>query len=140
MNETTHWFLAQAQQEVHPLIAVSDPFWPEAVKWVEEQGDKKIQAPMLFTSLEQAEDELREHNASAPDSYLGFIEKYGEEVVNEAFDNSAPLHVFGLPAELLADKLDEAEIPYVMVDEEIKSRGNLIQQLRHEAGDDREDD
>jgi hypothetical protein len=103
------------------------------MKWFEEQGDKEIKAPMLFTSLEAAEEELRKHNESASGSYLDLRKEHGEEAVNKAYDNSQPLEVFGLSAALLVSKLEDAEFPYVMVDGELRNRGNLIQELRDGA-------
>ena len=49
---------------------LSIPWWPEAVKWEHKDGNERVDAPMLFTTREAAEAQLREIQDAEADNYL----------------------------------------------------------------------
>ena len=138
MVETRYWFLAAADEDQFgtlpmPENVLSIPWWVEAVKWVHEDGNERVAAPMLFASREAAEVELREHEEADIDSFLGNVDKHGEEAVNTAYRNTGPLHVFGIARDSLTDKLEDSDFLCVMVDGRLKLRQDFIEKLRDDA-------
>jgi hypothetical protein len=80
MPETPYWYVAVA-----PL---SVPYWPEVAMCETEVGDEHVVTPMLFTTRENAEAELRMLREGEADAYLRAVVKYGEKNMNEALDNT----------------------------------------------------
>jgi hypothetical protein len=68
-EEKKRWAARRARQ----LSAPSIPRWPEAVKWEHEDGKERVHAPMLFTSREAAEAQLREIQDAETDNYLSLV-------------------------------------------------------------------
>jgi hypothetical protein len=66
------------------------PWWTEVVKWIHQEGVERVDAPMLFSTLEGAGEQLRALHGAAADEYLRLVEQHGEEEVNEAYENTPP--------------------------------------------------
>ena len=71
--------------------------------------------------------------AEEPDSHLRLIEEHGEEVLNRAWENAAPLHVFSMDRGWLLDLLEDSDFLCVMVDGRLKLRQDLIEELSTDA-------
>jgi hypothetical protein len=102
--------------------ALSIPWWPEAHKWKHKQELEYVQAPMLFSTREAAEKEKRAVQGPEPE--------YGEELVNAAYDNTAPLRAMWLDWGSLLDKLEDSDFLCVMVDHKLKLRQDFAGELR----------
>lgn len=132
MEEQQYWYLAQGKEDEpeDSLRVLSIPWWPEAVKWEHREGTEQVDAPMLFTTREAAEAEVRGLSEPDPDGYLRLVSALGEKTVNEALDNSSPYRTFSLNSERLADKLEDSHFLCVMVDGRMKLRQDLLEELR----------
>ncbi len=133
MGAQRYWFLAPGKEDTPPEAAISVPWWPEVQpRWVHspEYGPEYLEAPMLFTTEEAAEEERRHLEDTELESYLDLVERYGEENVNEAYDNTLPLRVFGMSRDELLDKLENSDFLCVMVDDKLKLRGDLVEELK----------
>jgi hypothetical protein len=136
--EQQYWIIGHAgTDEVgrpHPTERViSVPWWPEAMKYTHEDGNERVDAPILFTSEEAAEVELRKTNEAEPDSYLKLVNQHGEQQVNQAYDNAAPLTVLVIDREALADKLGDSDFLCVVVDGRMMLRQDFIEELSSDA-------
>jgi hypothetical protein len=108
-------------------IALSTPWWSEALKWEHKQELEYVQAPMLFSTREAAEKEKRAVEGDEPE--------YGEELVNKAYDNPASLRVMWLDWGWLLDKLEDSDFLCVMVDHKLKGRQDFAEELRKKLED-----
>lgn len=107
---------------------LSVPAWPEALRREDEEG---MEAPMLFTHREAAERQRRELGDPGPDEYLEVVNALGEDIANEAFDNTLPYRVYALPREWLLLKLEDSYfVEWLFVDGELKRRVDLMGELR----------
>ena len=75
MVKQRYWIIGHAGVDrsgrPHPAEKVfSPPWWPEAMKYIHEEGNERVVAPMLFTSEEAAEEQLQKAEATETDSYL----------------------------------------------------------------------
>ena len=95
-----------------------------------EVNGEPIIAPMLFTTRDKAEAELRWFNTEEPDEYLRAIRVWGEDDWNRALDNTPPQQVFEIGEWLLREHLNDSELTWVMVDHEPKPAQELAQELR----------
>ena len=68
---------------------------------------------------------------SEPEAYLDLVERFGEADVNEAFDNTAPLRAVWVDRDTVLDGLREVEFLCVMVDDRLRLRDDLIQELQN---------
>jgi len=118
---------------------LSVPWWPEALRWWPEKEDFESSAPVLFTTREAAEAELRRVEESEPDLYLkaingvrawaahhGVEEQDAEDFYDEAVSNSEPYRVYGLDVDLLILKLEDAMFSRVVVDGRVMTREDLL--------------
>ena len=103
------------------------------MKYTHEEGNERVDAPILFTSEEAAEVELRETEEAEPDSYLKLVNQHGEQHVNQAYDNTAPLTVLVIDREALADKLGDSDFLCVVVDGRMMLRLDFIEELSSDA-------
>jgi hypothetical protein len=136
--EQQYWIIGHAGTDEggrpHPAERVfSVPWWPEAMKYTHEDGNERVDAPILFTSEEAAEVELRKTNEAEPDSYLKLVNQHGEQQVNQAYDNAAPLTVLVIDREALADKLGDSDFLCVVVDGRMMLRQDFIEELSSDA-------
>jgi hypothetical protein len=69
---------------------------------------------------------------SEPPLYAQAVEVGGQGVGGEGVNSTPPYKVFGLDADLLAGKLEDAEFEYVMVDGRMQLRRDLIEELRRD--------
>lgn len=136
-EEQRYYFLAQADE--HPALGattpaeqvISIPWWPEAVTNYYRKEVERVDAPMLFTAREKAEEALRHLVNQEPEAFLAIVAEVGEADAQDALDNSAPLHVFELDRGDLLDKLQDSDFLCVDLDGRFKLRRDLIEYLRH---------
>jgi hypothetical protein len=136
--EPQYWVIGHAGTDEggRPLPAervFSVPWWAEAMKYTHEEGNERVDAPILFTSEEAAEVQLRKTEEAEPDSYLKLVNQHGEQLVNEAYNNAAPLTIIGIGRDALADKLEDSDFLCVVVDGRMKLRQDLIEELSCDA-------
>jgi hypothetical protein len=86
-------------------------------------------APMLFSSRESAEAELRRLEGLDADAYLRAREEYGEELIDAAYDTTPSLEVFEMSEWLLRENLSDSEIIHVMLDNRLKPARDLLTEL-----------
>lgn len=117
--------------------ALSPPYWIEIEpRWVQELGDATVEAPVLFTTREAAEEERRHREDTDPETYLDLVERYGEETINRAYNNTSTLRVLWMDRNTLLSKLEDADFEYVMVGGELKLRRDFMKQLRRKQEED----
>jgi hypothetical protein len=121
MSEPSYWYLGTSP--------ISVPYWSDVTMYETEVGDDRVLAPMLFTTREKAAAELRRHEEAEADAYLQAVERYGEEDLNKALDNTPEQQVFGIGAWLLGEHLKDSDHRYVMVDGEVKTPIDLLAEL-----------
>src|SRR3712207_3152011 len=93
------------------VAPVSDPYWDGVVMFnMQVEGGEHLAAPMLFTTREYAEAELRTLREEMPDAYLRAVDEYGESDVNEAMDNTPELGVFAMDPRLLGERLEDSHL------------------------------
>jgi hypothetical protein len=129
MSEQRYWFLARGNDEARAELALSIPWWPEAVKWIHEEGDEHVAAPMLFTTREAADEELSAIEDTEAGSFLDLVEQHGETTVNEAYDNTPPWRSFDIDPGILLDKLEDSDFLCVVVDHQLKLRQDFVAEL-----------
>jgi hypothetical protein len=95
-----------------------------------EAEDVRVSAPMLYTTRETAEAELRILREGMPDAYLRAVGEYGETDVNEALDITPELRVFEIDSWLLGEHLKDSDLMYVMVDDRLRLAWELSEELR----------
>ena len=113
------------------VAPVSDPYWDGVVMFnMQVEGGEHLAAPMLFTTREYAEAELRTLREEMPDAYLRAVDEYGEPDVNEAMDNTPELGVFAMDPRLLGERLEDSHLTYAMVDDRLRLAQDLSEELR----------
>jgi hypothetical protein len=122
MPETSYWYVA-----ISPL---SIPYWTEVAMCETEVGGERVVAPMLFTTRENAEAELRILREGEADAYLRARDEYGEKNINEALDNTPEKRVFEIDPWLLGEHLKDSDFKYVMVDDRLRFAWELSEELR----------
>jgi hypothetical protein len=122
MSETSYWYLAVA-----PL---SIPYRTEVAMCETEVSGELVVAPMLFTTRENAETELRLLREEEADAYLRARDEYGEKNINEALDNTPEKRVFEIDSWLLGEHLKDSDLMYVMVDDRLRLAWELSEGLR----------
>ncbi len=127
MDEQRYWFLAEGYEDTKAEVSV--PWWPEAEHGEYGEGREHLEPPALYTTKERAERNLRRHQDAAPDSDLNLVERYGDEVANKAFNNALPLRVFEMSTDLLLIKLEYSDFLCVLVDDKLRLRQDLIDEL-----------
>ncbi len=132
-GEPRYWYLAQGREDdpEEKMNVLSVPYWPEALRWDNGEG---VDAPMLFTTREAAEEQRRDIEGSDPDAYLYLVGKHGEDFINEALNNALPYRVFSLPDEWILDKLEDSTFEWVCLDGKLKTRERLISEMRAGGG------
>lgn len=95
-----------------------------------EGGGGRSLAPIFFTTREQAEKEERELETEEAEGYLDLVGRMGEARAGNAFNNSLPYRALWVNLEMLLNKLEDADFPYVVVDGAVTLRGDFIEQLR----------
>ena len=138
MVEQQYWVIGHARtdQDGKPFPAeavLSVPWWPEAMKYTHEEGIERVDAPILFTSEKAADVQLRRTKEAEPDSYLMLVNQHGEQRVNEAYNNTAPLTIISMGRDALADKLEDSDFLCVVVDGRMKLRQDFIEELSCDA-------
>ncbi len=108
----------------------SDPYWDGVVMFNMQVEGERVAAPMLFTTRESAEEELRVLRQGMPDAYLQAVGEYGESDVNEALDNTPELRVFEMDPRLLGERLEDSPLTYAMVDDRLRLAQDLSEELR----------
>jgi hypothetical protein len=136
--EQQYWVIGHAGADQfgrpHPTEKVfSVPWWPEAMKYIHEEGNERVDAPILFTSEKAAEAQLRKTEEAEPDLYLKLVNQHSEQRVNRAYNNTAPLTVLGINRDALADKLGDSDFLCVVVDGRMKLRQDFIEELTSNA-------
>jgi hypothetical protein len=112
------------------VAPVSDPYWDGVVMFNFQVEGERVVAPMLFTTLESAEEELRVLREGMPYAYLRAVGEYGESDVNEALDNTPELRVFEMDPWLLSERLKDSHAAYAMVDDRLRHTRELSEELR----------
>jgi hypothetical protein len=121
MSQPCYWYLGTSP--------ISVPYWSDVAMCEAEFGDDRVVAPMLFTTREKADAELRLHEEAEADAYLQAVERYGEENLNKALDNTPEPQVFEIGAWLLGEHLKDSDHMYVMVDGEVKTYVDFLVEL-----------
>ncbi len=138
MDEQRYYFIAHSDDDAWDgglppaVMVISIPWWTECVKHHYREANESVDAPLIFTSQEMAEAQLRQIMDRAPGEYLRLVEEHGAADVGEALDNTAPLHIFSLDRRQLLDKLEDSDFLCVEVDGRMKLRQDLIEDLRQE--------
>jgi len=109
---------------------LSIPWWTEVIKWTHQEGVERVEAPMLFSTLEGAGEQLRALHGAAADEYLRLVEQHGEAQVNEAYENTPPTRMFCLDVETLLDHLEDSDFLCVMVDGRMMLRQDFAAELK----------
>jgi hypothetical protein len=111
--------------------ALSVPWWSEVhTKWEYHQDLEYVQAPMLFSTKQGAEEQLRSIEDSELERYRDLVDEYGEAETNRAFDNTSPLSVKWVDWYMLLDKLGDSDFPCVIVDHKLKMRQDFVEELK----------
>lgn len=106
--------------------ALSIPWWPEIQpKWVHRQDPEYVQAPMIFSTKEEAEKVWRSLEGTDPQSYMDLMERYGWAV-----GNTSSLRAMWIDTDTLLDKLEDSDFLCVMVDHRLKLRQDFIEELK----------
>jgi len=100
--EQQYWVIGHAGTDEggrpHPAERVlSVPWWPEAMKYTHEEGNERVDAPILFTTEEAAEVQLRMTEEAEPDSYLKLVNQHGEQREQGVHQHSSPNHTWHKP-------------------------------------------
>jgi hypothetical protein len=114
---------------------LTEPDWPEIHTYIPEGRPypDEGRVPMLFTTKEGAVSELRDvQEASEPPNYVRAVEGVGDEAGGEVVNSMPAYKLYGLDADLLVGKLEDAEFEYVMVDGRMQLRQDLIDELQRE--------
>ncbi|MCA1715999.1 MAG: hypothetical protein LC781_03770 [Actinobacteria bacterium] len=112
------------------VAPVSGPYWDGVVMCEMEAEDVRVVAPMLFSTRENAEEELRVLREGEADAYIRAVIEYGESDVNEALDNTPELRVFEIDPWLLGEHLEDSAPMHVMVDGRVRFTWKLAEELR----------
>jgi hypothetical protein len=110
--------------------ALDVPWWPLVPKWEHREATEYVQAPMLFTTQEAAQEQKRQLEGTEADAYLALREEEGEAVVDEAFSNTSPLRAMWTDSNALLDKLEDSDFLCVMVNHRLKLREDFIEELK----------
>jgi hypothetical protein len=121
VEERAYWYLGKSPINV--------PYWTDVTHCETEADGEPVSAPMLFTTRDKAEAELRGFNEEEPDEYLRAISVWGEDDWNRALDNTPPLQVFEIGEWLLKEHLKDSALTYVMIDHELKPAQWLAKEL-----------
>jgi hypothetical protein len=127
MNGKRYWYLGSA--------SLSVPWWPEVIKWTHQEGIERVDAPMLFSTMAGAGEQLRALHGAAADEYLRLVNQHGEEEVNEAYENTPPTMMYFLDVETLLDHLEDSDFLCVMVDGRMMLRQDFAEDLRGKLGE-----
>jgi hypothetical protein len=118
--------LARMEEVGFAPNALSVPWWPEIQpKWVHRQDREYVQAPMIFSTKEEAEKVWRSLEGTDPQSYMDLMERYGWAV-----GNTSSLRVMWIDTYTLLDKLEDSDFLCVMVDHRLKLRQDFIEELK----------
>lgn len=112
MTEHSYWYVASAPLPV--------PGWPEVGSYETELRGGRVVAPMLFSTQEKAEAQLRWIAEGEAEAYLRAVEELGEEDMNEALDNTPEQGVFEIGTWLLGEQLKDSYVVYVVVDDQMR--------------------
>jgi hypothetical protein len=113
------------------VAPVTNPYWDGVVMFdMQLEGGERLAAPMLFTTREYAEAELRTLREGMPEAYLRAVDEYGESDVNEALDNTPELGVFAMDPQLVGERLEDSPLAYAMVDDRLRLARDLSEELR----------
>jgi hypothetical protein len=134
VKEPQYWYLAPGSVNDSSDNVLSAPWWPEAAKHQRHEGGETVAAPILFTSLDDAIDCRQVFRDNELDDYVDLINRVGEERTNAALNNTAEntltLEVHPIDRDTLLMKLEDAEFPYVFVDDKLKLRLDFMEELR----------
>lgn len=118
--------LARMEEVGFAPNALSVPWWPEIQpRWVHRQDREYVQAPMIFSTKEEAEKVWRSLEGTDPQSYMDLMERYGWAVAN-----TSSLRVMWIDTYTLLDKLEDSDFLCVMVDHTLKLRQDFIEELK----------
>jgi hypothetical protein len=118
--------LARMEEVGFAPNALSVPWWPEIQpKWVHRQDREYVQAPMIFSTKEEAEKVWRSLEGTDPQSYMDLMERYGWAVAN-----TSSLRVMWIDTYTLLGKLEDSDFLCVMVDHRLKLRQDFIEELK----------
>ena len=127
MHEPLYWILARGEQNTLPGRAVSNPWWPEACKWTYRRDVERVDAPLIFTTRERAEQVLGPlREAERHD----FLERFGMIVDRALHHHHASLHAYGVSRDSLVEKLESADFLCVKVDGKLKLRRDFVEELK----------
>jgi hypothetical protein len=102
------------------------------------QGKEYLESPKLFSTKEAAEEELRIRENNDLDTYLDLSEQHGEELVNQAYNNTSSLRVLWMDRDTLLGKLEDVNFLTLMVDNRLKLRSDFMRELREQLEEDQE--
>jgi len=109
---------------------MSIPWWTEVIKWGHREAVERVDAPMLFTNRNGAENLVREVEGAEADNYLRLVERFGEDEVNEAWSNTPQTKIFEVDEETLLGYLQDSDFLCVMVDGRLRLREDFAEELR----------
>jgi hypothetical protein len=125
---------ARMEEVGYALNALSVPWLPEIQpKWKHQQGPEYVQAPMIFSTKEEAEKVWGSLEGTDPQSYLDLMERHVEAV-----GNTSSLRVMWIDLDMLLDKLEDSDFLCVMVDHRLKLRQDFIEELKRQLEEDEE--
>src|SRR5215213_7794860 len=101
MAERSYWYIG--------VSPISVPYWSDVTMYETEFGNDRVVAPMLFSTREAAEAELRAHRDAEADAYLRAVEMYGEEDFGRALDNTPEQQLFEIGTWLLGEHLKASD-------------------------------
>ncbi len=131
MNEGRRfWYLASRFEDSDgDSFTTKRAFAEEPLGWFYEGENESVTAPMLFTSQEEAEAQLRRIQRDVPDAYVAMAERYGEDATHRTYIDLFPIEVRKMDKDLVLRKLEDSTFLCVMVDGRMKLRRDLIEEL-----------
>jgi hypothetical protein len=125
MAERSYWYIG--------VSPISVPYWSDVTMYEMELGNDRVAAPILFSTREAAEAELRAHRDAEADAYLRAVEMYGEQDFNEALDNTPEQQLFEIDEWLLSEHLKDSDHRYVVLDGRVRTALKLAEELRRHS-------
>ena len=119
MGEQYFWFSAPGTEDTPAELAVSVPGFSEVQpRWVHDPEGlpEYLEAPTLFTTKEAAEEQWR------------YLQDF--DVARRDYEDFLPLQVFKIGWGELLEKLEYSHFLCVMLDDKLRFRWDLIEELR----------
>jgi hypothetical protein len=126
-HELQYWILARGEQDTPPERAVSDPWWPESCKWAYRCDVERVDAPLIFTTRERAEQALGPLREAERHDFLERLESIVDRTLHHY---QTSLQAYGISLNSLIEKLESADFLCVRVDGELKLRRDFVEELK----------